>query len=213
MRYAPVTILAVRIGNVEYEVFVTVAVVIRNTLSAFRNPPALCVPLFKGKAYARVRSLDYDLTGVVQCDMRIVRNETIKRFQPFSVRHHRLYRSISVGVSSDVAQFFFHLLRFLYFIRLPNTHLYTYLRKRKVGKYITKNASFAPIRYMRIRSSLSLNFSRRLSLNTMSSGVVANLSAMYSRVYPLRLSHAKKALIRSEYPSCETRLLNSSLFG
>ena len=56
-----------------------------------------------------------------------------------------------------------------------------------------------------MRSSLSLNFSRRLSLNTMSSGVVANLSAMYSRVYPLRLSHAKNALIRSEYPSCETR--------
>ena len=57
------------------------------------------------------------------------------------------------------------------------------------------------IRYMRIRSSLSLNFSRRLNLNTISSVVVANLSAMYSMVYPLRLSHAKNALIRSEYPS------------
>ena len=39
-------------------------------------------------------------------DVRIVRNKTIKRFQPFSVRHHRLYRAISVCRSFNFCHVF-----------------------------------------------------------------------------------------------------------
>ena len=53
---ASVTVFAVRIGYVEYEVFVTVAVIIRNAFSALCNSSPLRVPLFKRKAHARVRS-------------------------------------------------------------------------------------------------------------------------------------------------------------
>ena len=105
-------------------------------VSSFRNTPPLRVPLFKGKAYARARSCDYDLTGVVQRNVRIVYDKTIKTFQFLSVRHHRLYRPVSVRVSYNLAHFFFHLLC-LFSCNgnsFPNTSKYTCLRSSKVGK-------------------------------------------------------------------------------
>ena len=178
--YAPVTILAVRVCNVEYEVFVTVVVVIRNAFSALCNSSPLRVPLFKRKAYARVRSLDNDLTGVVQCDMRIVRNETIKRFQLFSVHHHRLNCTVSICVSSDVAQFFFHLLC-LFSCKgnsFPNTSKYICCRSSKVGKNIAKQAADAPIVSIRIRRCSLPNSCFVLSLYTNSFSSMSRRSAI-----------------------------------
>ena len=59
---------------------VAVMIVVGNALSAFDDPPAHCVPFFHRIADGSIGALCNDLTGVVQVDVLILRDETVKVF-------------------------------------------------------------------------------------------------------------------------------------
>ena len=73
----PVPVCIVR---VEHELLVAVVIVIGDALSAFDDPPAHCVPFFQRVADGGVWALYNDLTGVVQVDVLVLRNEAVKVF-------------------------------------------------------------------------------------------------------------------------------------
>ena len=68
------------IVRVEHELLVAVVIVIGDALSAFDDPPAHCVPLFQRVADGGIGALYNDLTGIVQIDVLVLRDETIKVF-------------------------------------------------------------------------------------------------------------------------------------
>ena len=73
----PVPVCIVR---VEHELLVAIMVVVGNALSALDDPPAHCIPFFECVADGSIGSLYNDLTGVVQVDVLILRNEAIEIF-------------------------------------------------------------------------------------------------------------------------------------
>ena len=73
----PVPVCIVRI---EHELLVAVMIVVGDALSAFDDPPAHCVPLFQRIADGGIGALCNDLTGVVQVDVLVLRDEAVKVF-------------------------------------------------------------------------------------------------------------------------------------
>ena len=83
------SIVAVCIVRVEYELLVSVMVVVGDALSAPYNAPAHCVPFFKRVADGCVRALYNDLTGIVQIDVLVLRDKPVKVLQLCPVRKQR----------------------------------------------------------------------------------------------------------------------------
>ena len=81
----PVSVCIVR---VEYELLIAVMIVVDNALSAFYDPPAHCVPFFERVADGRVRALYYDLAGIVQIDVLVLRDKPVKVFKLFASFEH-----------------------------------------------------------------------------------------------------------------------------
>ena len=76
----PIPPVPVCIVRVEHELLIAVMVVIGDALSAFDDAPAHCVPFFQRVADGGIGTLCNDLTGVVQVDVLILRDETVKVF-------------------------------------------------------------------------------------------------------------------------------------
>ena len=92
-----VPLVAVGVVRVEYELLVPVAVVVRNTSLSFRHAPAHGVPFVHRIADGSVRAFYDDLTGVVQIDVFILRDETVKVFQALAIFQHRRYAPVARG--------------------------------------------------------------------------------------------------------------------
>ena len=71
-------VVSVCIVRVEYELLIAVMVIIGNALSAPDDAPAHCIPFFERIADGRVRPLRHDLAGVMQIDVRILRDKPVK---------------------------------------------------------------------------------------------------------------------------------------
>ena len=71
-------VVAVSIVRIEYELLIAVMVVVGNALSALDDAPAHCVPFFERIADGRIQPLRYDLAGVMQIDVRILRDKPVK---------------------------------------------------------------------------------------------------------------------------------------
>ena len=65
---------------VENELLVAIVIVVGDALSAFDDAPAHCVPFFHRVADGSIGALCNDLTGVVQVDVLVLRDETVKVF-------------------------------------------------------------------------------------------------------------------------------------